>query len=280
MDKILLALDATSLNMNAVDFACYIARLTHSKLTGVFLENSVANELSAREILYAAPFVEAVTSVDQTNWKDKAVVFEQNITAFKEACLNRGVNCLVHRDRDVPEYEMIYESRFADLLILDGKTSFAGNIEVAPSPFVKSVLAKSECPVIIAPENFFTIDELVFSYDGSLSSVFAIKQFTYLLPQLDDIPVTVLQVNKWDDCAIEERKQIGELLQPHYSSINYKTVNGKVSEEILQYLNQKKNALVVMGSFGRSNISNFFKPSTAELILRSVNLPVFIAHSN
>ncbi len=36
--KILLAMDAMNLNTNVIDFGCYIARLTHSRLTGIFLE--------------------------------------------------------------------------------------------------------------------------------------------------------------------------------------------------------------------------------------------------
>jgi len=36
MEKILLALDAHQLETNTIDFACFIAKLTGSKLTGVF----------------------------------------------------------------------------------------------------------------------------------------------------------------------------------------------------------------------------------------------------
>jgi hypothetical protein len=44
MERILLAIDAVKINMPALDFACYLARLTNSKITEVFLENFVANE--------------------------------------------------------------------------------------------------------------------------------------------------------------------------------------------------------------------------------------------
>ena len=44
MEKILLAIDAINLDMPALDFACYLGRLTNSKITGVFLENLVADE--------------------------------------------------------------------------------------------------------------------------------------------------------------------------------------------------------------------------------------------
>ena len=40
MAEILLAMDGYKQNTYAIDFACYLARLTHSRLTGVFLEGT------------------------------------------------------------------------------------------------------------------------------------------------------------------------------------------------------------------------------------------------
>ena len=39
MEKILLAIDAINPDKNTLEFACYLGRLTKSKVTGVFLEN-------------------------------------------------------------------------------------------------------------------------------------------------------------------------------------------------------------------------------------------------
>ena len=44
MENILLAIDARKIDMPALEFACYLGRLTNSKITGVFLENLVNDE--------------------------------------------------------------------------------------------------------------------------------------------------------------------------------------------------------------------------------------------
>ena len=44
MKNILVAVDATKLDLNTLDFACYLARLTNSKITAAFLENLVADK--------------------------------------------------------------------------------------------------------------------------------------------------------------------------------------------------------------------------------------------
>ncbi len=184
----------------------------------------------------------------------------------------------MHLDKGVPVWEIISESRFAELLIVDPEMSFGGKNEGVPTGFIKEVLAKSECPVVIAPFSFYGTEEILFAYDGSKSSLFAIKQFTYLFPELTDKKVTILQVNENEDGPVIEKEKIGELLQMHYSSIGFHTLYGKASDELYNYLLGKKNIFVVMGAFGRGMLSGFLKHSTAELVVKTINLPIFIAH--
>jgi hypothetical protein len=69
---------------------------------------------------------------------------------------------------------LIEESRFADLLIIDAETSFNRGLEANPTRFVKEILQHAECPVVISPVSFEGLDEIIFAYDGSASSVYAI----------------------------------------------------------------------------------------------------------
>lgn len=269
MKKVLVAIDASQVKTNVLDFACFIAKLTHSKLTGVFLKKEELKAVSAEEALHIPhdELIEAVPSIK---------LWDDNIRLFKEVCENRGANCSVHIDQGIPVADIIKESRFAELLILDPEMSLKGNKGGMLTGFMKEVLTKSECPVVIAPFSFYEIDEILFAYDGSPSSVFAIKQFTYLFPELADKKITILQVDERDD--VIEKDKIGELLQMHYSSIGFQHLQGKASDEIFGYLLGKKNVFVVMGAFGRSMLSGFFRHSTAELVVKTVNLPLFIAH--
>lgn len=271
MEKILVAIDANQINVNTVDFACYIARLTHSKLMGVFLDNG---EKSPEPVAQSVPGRHEGTLPG----KEKVRSFDSNIDIFKNACTNRQTNCSLHHDQGVPVAEIIKESRFADLLIVDPEMSFRGKKENVPTAFTKEVLTKSECPVVIAPFTFYGINEIVFAYDGSQSAVFAIKQFTYLFPELTDKKITILQVNENDDDPVIEMNKIGELLQMHYFSIGFHCLSGNPGIELYRYLLGKKNAFVVMGAFGRSMVSDFFKHSTADLLVKTIDLPVFVAH--
>jgi nucleotide-binding universal stress UspA family protein len=55
-------------------------------------------------------------------------------------------------------------------------------------------------------------------------------------------------------------------------------LKGDPSDELFGYLLERKNAIVVLGAYGRGILSRFLKPSHASLLLRTINLPIFIAH--
>lgn len=278
MEKILLAVNASQLNTQSLEFACYVARLTRSKLTGVFLENLQGDDAPALKSVYGMPYVETIVATDIPANKTKMKLCEENIRVFEEACKSRCVDYAIHRDRGVPVEEIIIESRFADLLIVDSETSFRERQEKIPTGFIKDVLSKAECPVVIAPFDFYGVEELLFSYDGSPAAAFAIKQFTYLFPELGIKKLTILQVNEKEAMPVVEEEKLEELLRARYTSISYQVLQGKPNDELFGYLLGKKSVFVIMGAFGRNILSGFFRRSTAELLIQTVNAPVFIAH--
>jgi Universal stress protein family len=279
MQKILFVSDGLKVDIHTVDFACYLSTLTKSRITGVFLENLVANERAVLKNGYDATYLEWEVDENSPEYQEKMKLIEQNITLFKEACAKREVSCDVYRDSGVPAREIIGESRFADLLIVDAETSFNRKYEGNPTEFVKEILKKAECPVVIAPESFQRIDELIFCYDGSRSALFSIKQFEYLLPELLNSKKSILvEVNKENEMSIVEKHKIKEWFVQHYADLRFEILHGDIKDELFLYLLKKKNAFVVMGAYGRGMISQLFKRSTADKVLKTTNLPVFITH--
>lgn len=278
MKKILLAIDAISVNVTALDFACYLGRLTNSKVTGVFLENLVEDETPAWKTNAGSAYLEWDIDENADSYQEKQQLIEKNIAFFKEACKKRSVRCSVHRDRGVPAREIIAESRFADIIVTDASTSFNRRFEGVPTEFVQDILKDAECPVIIAPETFESIDELVFTYNGSKSAAFAIRQFTYLFPQLNDKKTIILQVNDKGEWQGIDKYNLKEWLSNHYSAIGFEVLKGDVDDKLFDFLFKRKNVFVVMGAYGRSRVSRFFKKSYTDLIINTVIQPIFISH--
>jgi hypothetical protein len=278
MEKILLAIDSGNMNLNALDFTCYLARLTKSKVTGVFLDNSTYEEKPVMKQLYGMPYVETIIAADLPDYTEKSRRIQGNIQFFKQACGNRGVRWNIHRPKGVPEKELIKETRYADLLVVSAEISFEKKFEGTPTKFVRNILGNAECPVVISPDSFDALDEIVFAYDGNRASMIAIRQFTYLFPEYRNKKATVLEVSGSGSTKVEEKDKITEWLNAHYTNTEFVVLPGEARDEIFSYLLNKKDIFLVMGSYGRSMLSNMFKPSSAKLVMRALSLPVFVAH--
>ena len=269
----MLAMDGYQQNAYSIDFACYLAKLTHSRLTGVFLEGISEGGDAAIVQLEAS---EAVGKFCGTALAVDSVL--QRVQRFREACISREVAAIVHRDRGVPISDILLESRFSDLIIVDPETSFRKVDKEFPGSFIRDVLLAAECPVVVSPYQFEGLDEVIFAYNGTRSSVFAIKQFTYLFPEFKRKRAVVVDVRKGEETAIEEQYKMKEWLSAHYLEVDFVLLKGDPSDELLGYLLERKNAIVVLGAYGRGILSRFLKPSHASLLLRTINLPIFIAH--
>jgi hypothetical protein len=278
MEKILLAIDAIRVNKSSLEFACYLARLTKSKVTGVFLENLVADEKPVLKKAYGRAYVNWEINEASQEYQNKVQLIDDNIRYFKESCIQQEVCFQLHRDRGVPETELLDETRFADILVADAALSFTKQYAGMPSTFVKDILSNAECPVIIAPERFEGIDEIVFTYNGSASSLFAIKQFTYLLPQLSTKKTTILQINEAGEWHDPEKYKFKEWLKNHYINLHFEAQKGKTDSILFEALFSKKNMILVMGSYGRNALSKFIQHSQADILLKTVAHPIFITH--
>jgi len=258
MEKILLAIDAVNLDTKSLDFACYLSRLTKSKVTGVFLENFIETNRFYHE--------------------QREQIIESNILLFKEACASREVCHTFHRDRGFPAKALIDESRYADIIVIPPGISFSKKNEGALSEFMVNVLKNAESAVIIAPEINTEIDEIIFTYDGSSSSLFAIKQFTYLFPECSNKKVTILQVNKNGEWEDRNKHKLMEWLKDHYMHLTFEAHKEDGTNSLFDVVFKRNNSFIVMGAYGRNQFSQLFKPSHANFLIKTIAQPIFIAH--
>ncbi|OJW80919.1 MAG: hypothetical protein BGO69_19740 [Bacteroidetes bacterium 46-16] len=277
MQKILFVTDAMRLNTNTIDFASYIAKMTQSKLAGIFLDNLKYESTPQIKEYMGTAYVESIVSDEEQSPEQKEAI-KKNINIFREYCKQNDISGIVHLDKGLPITEALRESRFADMIIVDPATSFAYHEETIPTKFVRNLLMKSECPVIVAPGRFEQIDEIVFAYDGSSSSVFAIKQFTYLLPQFVVKQITLLHIKENEQDVFDGENKIGEWLKIHYPAVVHQVLSGDAAEELFKNFWGQSNKLIVMGAYGRSKFATLFDPSTADKLLKTVDTPVFISH--
>lgn len=273
MERILVLVDQSGLDRETMRFACYIANLTQSKLTGLFYNPEMHNQLHSSSV------IKGHQHADEQSYKTTQHFHLAELkTAFTRFCDNHQI-LTKFETIEVERLEDVYlQSRFADLLILTPDYGAKPDESALASDNVLNVLKHAECPVFIAPLTAKEPSEIVFTYDGSSSSVFAIKQFTQLFPELNELPVTLLEVKPDYSSEVDFRENIDEYLKTHYRFVNHLVLKGNPEDELFSFLLDKKQMYIVMGAFGKHFMHSILHRSTATLLLKTTALPVFVSH--
>ena len=173
---------------------------------------------------------------------------------------------------------LIKESRFADLILTSGEHFYGETDNHQPNEYLRQTLHHAECPVLVLPEHFTGIQHLFMAYDGSRESIYAIKQFCYLFPDLINLPTEIVFIHKDAGHPIPDLESLREFTRLKFDSMSFAKLNFNAADHFATWIKEKRKGLLVSGSFGRSAISYMVKPSFSDEVIQNHQLPVFIAH--
>lgn len=276
MKKIIIAFDGLKHSDAAIDYALDIAKDSSALLVGVFLHDLSYLAMSYN-YRWGLPFNSAWDIKYQADPKDEEKI-KTNVALFSSKCEQQNIQYKVHVDRGIPVEELMRESIFADILIIDSRLAFSRISEDELSAQFIELLTEVSCPVLVVPAKFEKIDNAILTYDGSQTSTYALKMYSYIFPEWRDLPTKLVTVNE-DDEHLKEKHHIEDLLNTKFSQLSIEVLKGHAKEELMTYLKSfANNSVVVMGAYGRPAISMLFKKSLANAVIREIMVPVFIAH--
>lgn len=279
MKKFIAAFDNLRFSESTMHYAIYLAKSCHAHLVGVFLEDKVRHSYGVRDLVqYEEGSIDQ--HIKELNSKDKEVRNEK-VEIFNKACKDEGLNFNVHRDKNVALQELLHESIYADLLIINPAETLTRFEEPSPTRFIQAMLSEVQCPVLLVPPHFKPFDKITLLYDGEPSSVFAVRAFSYLFEPMKNIDTEVITVKGQEESLhLPDNRLMKEFIKRHYPKAEYVLLKGLPEDEIIRYLHRKKGTpIVVLGAYRRSRISRLFRMSMADMLLQHVKLPLFIAHN-
>lgn len=274
MKKILIAFDGRHFSVGALEMATWLDQRQRMLIAGVFL-----SPIDYREVIgYAGMGVGAPMVMPPFEEDDQLV--QSSIARFEDYCRRQGLEYRVHKDTELfALQELVQETRFADLLLVSSELFYENIDSDQPNEYLRKVLRDAECPVLVVPERFEVPERVVLAYDGKASSVFAIKQFSYLFPELSSLECLLAGAQVDATAALPQAPLIEELAARHYPELTIRHFAGEDREGFLQWLGGRTGSLLVTGSFGRSEVSSLFRKSFITPLLREHRLPVFTAHA-
>lgn len=270
--RILLAFDGK--NFSAGGFECIktLNKLHPVQTTGVFLPLSDYSEL-----LYSLGGMAGPLYIAEYEDQDAGAV-DRNIKHFENLCSQNHIDYKVHvQSTEHVVSELKSESRFADLLII-GTEHFYENLGAhTQEDYIEKTLHKTECPVLLVPEKYHAPKSIIMAYDGSESSVFAIKQFYYLFPEYSELNTLLIYTNS-DKHGVPNRDKIEELAQLHFPNLTISKLKLEKGQEFDNWLLSNKNPMLVTGAYGRSLFSEMLKESFIKDTIKQHKLPIFVTH--
>lgn len=272
MKKVIIPFDGGNFSEEEFSFAQTLHQIKPILLTGVFLPGVDY----ARFFFFPTAFSAPAFIPLREEFQEEDVA--GNIEHFEELCRKNGIEYRVHKDlyeSAIPQLSK--ETRFADLMIIGSETFYRSGASYGSMEYLKDALRHTECPVIIVPEKFKFPSHLILAYDGSASSVFAIKQFTYLFPELCKRK-TILVYAGNDKQDLPEQVLIEELTARHFNDLTLTNLASGNKNDVRNWFEGHQDSLVISGSFGRSGMSELFSKSFIMDLINEFKTPLFIAH--
>lgn len=271
MKKILLASNAGQPDRDAMDFACFLSKLVRTRLTGVFVQAGHVETVSLPS--------ESLSGKEHANAPyAESTLIAQSLYHFKESCTCRETSYSLPREHIVDTEALIEETRFCDLMILPARLTLGEDLSPATNALTRQIITGARCPVALAPGTFERVDKIVFTYDGSKGSVYAMRQFTLLFPEFRKTPIIILTVNANKDTSKGEAS-LKEWLDCHYDKVEYDFLEGNTADQLIRYLLPRRHAFVVMGAYGHRSLIRLLTSSTADPVSATLFNPLFFAHS-
>jgi nucleotide-binding universal stress UspA family protein len=278
MKKIIAAFDGLRFSESTLNYSVYMAKNLQAHLVGVFLDDFTRHSYSVSEITQYHGSFDA--HLEDLNRKDDEV---RNLSAlkFEEECQKAGVHFSIHRDKNIALQELLHESIYSDLLIINSKETFTRFEEPPPTRFLRDLLTDVMCPVMIVPSEYHEPQKSVLLYDGEPSSVYAVKMFSYMTESITSFETEVLSVKPEEGSLhVPDNRLMKEFMKRHYPDAEYIVVKGQAEDSIVKHLeDQQKGFIVILGAYRRGRLSRLFRPSMADILMKHIQAPLFIAHN-
>lgn len=276
--RIVVGLDGSPFAETAVNVAIARAKAAGGTVVGVAVidQHGIEGSESGAGVgsaYYSAEMIEEKI----TEFSERT---RQYLDQFAERCREAEVRFELARETGAPFQVLVEEGRCSDLLIVGLKTYFDYSDNARPGDTIRRLLHRPVTPVLAVPETWRDPKRIVIAYDDEDNTARAVTAFVhqhYLAPIAKH--ATLLYVGHEKDEKAEVMLRRPKAYLKSYGLI-VKTViqEGQPSDVILKTALNLQPAMVVMGAFQRSKLTEFFVKSTADKIVEDGTIPLFCFH--
>jgi len=199
---------------------------------------------------------------------------------FTLRCSEAGVSSKLLEDVGSPDEQIMTEAQRYDLILIGQRSFFRFETSSHACNTADKLLHATPRPVVAVPGKYRPGNGVLVAYDGSLQSARALQAFASSgLSALGEVHIlcahktSSVEAGKIADRAVEYLRFHEIPAKPHPTS-----GTRSASDDILEMARQLGVELIVMGSYGRTALAEFFLGSVTRNVLARTEIPLFLYH--
>jgi hypothetical protein len=272
MKKVLLLLDILHSPTPILSSVINIARVANALVEVIFLHR--VHFLV--DLVY--PLGTDLPSLQADEEADKQLLAD-NVRLVSDSFNNAGVRFIVSEKEAVTLDDLLENSAFSDLILTDARTNISDFLYAPLNVSMRDLLSDAHCPLLLLREDSMPPDKLILAYDGSYSSIYAIKQFQLLFPQLTSLPAWLITIPPKEKKGIRHSENLKHWAPYHFPQLSVEVLPGRPSEILPAFIDRHGGKpITVMGSYGRGTLSRIFHQSLANSVLEKTASSLFTTH--
>jgi nucleotide-binding universal stress UspA family protein len=208
---------------------------------------------------------------------------ELAVKEFSEFCKAEGVRSFeAYAEEGSPVEKVSQHARYCDLLVL-GQSGDSNQFIPTPEDLPEGVLFASCRPIVYVPYagKFEAIGgKILILWNGSLEAARAVRDAIPLLQRANKVQIACFNAKTKPNQGAEPGTDVSHYLSHHgiKASVTRSTVSGEIGEHALSLATDTDADLIVMGGYGHSRIREWFLGGVTRTILKSMTVPVLMAH--
>ncbi len=214
---------------------------------------------------------------DQTRLEDAKCHVEAMLLVFAERCARAEVLYRALKDTGDPAQRILFHADDTDLTLLGQQTYFHFETQATPDQTLEKVLRRGHRPVVAVPRELPGDGGVLVAYDGSRPAARALEAFRAVgLGQ--GLEVQVISIAADEKAAVRRAEEGTKFLRFYGLEAKARPVPSTQSpaELLLRQASELHAAMIVLGAYGRSRVSEFLFGSTTRSILHGSGQVLFM----
>ena len=214
-----------------------------------------------------------------TYQKEAQKVLEEKAQEVLKTCAREakqaGIQFVSQKISGSPVEVICEQARMVDLIVMGRRGEYARWGNKLMGATLDGTVRQASKPVFVQPQQYRPIEKMLLAYDRSTQASHGLQIAADLAGRLQ-CPLVILAV---DDDRTSGKRTIDEArqyLQAYELEISARILGGKASEAILEACQSEQADLVIMGVHGHARLWEALLGSTAEEVLRRIELPLLL----